>query len=140
MDGFQRGFVLHTRPYSESSLLLDVFSEHEGRVTLLAKGARRPRSAIKGALQPFTPLLLKWGGRGELRTLRSAEATGLGLPLSGNALYSGFYLNELVMRVLEPHIPYPALFLDYVTALTQLARYHNLSQHYAALSSRYSKR
>lgn len=125
MDGFQRGFVLHSRPYSESSLLLDVFSEFEGRITLLAKGARRPRSAIRGALQPFTPLLLKWGGRGELRTLRSAEATGLALPLSGNALYSGFYLNELVMRVLEPHTPYPALFFDYVTALTQLARYHN---------------
>ncbi|MFW9277716.1 DNA repair protein RecO, partial [Glaesserella parasuis] len=91
-----------SRPYSETSLILDVFSEGEGRVSLLAKGARGKRSALKGALQPFTPLLLKWGGRGELRTLRSAEATGLALPLSGNALYSGFYLNEVLMRVLEP--------------------------------------
>ncbi|ODP95551.1 MULTISPECIES: DNA repair protein RecO [Salinivibrio] len=125
MDGFQRGFVLHSRPYSETSLILDVFSEGEGRVSLLAKGARGKRSALKGALQPFTPLLLKWGGRGELRTLRSAEATGLALPLSGNALYSGFYLNEVLMRVLEPQTPYPTVFLDYVTALTQLARYNN---------------
>ncbi|WBA15280.1 DNA repair protein RecO [Salinivibrio proteolyticus] len=125
MDGFQRSFVLHSRPYSETSLILDVFSEGEGRVSLLAKGARGKRSALKGALQPFTPLLLKWGGRGELRTLRSAEATGLALPLSGNALYSGFYLNEVLMRVLEPQTPYPTVFLDYVTALTQLARYNN---------------
>jgi DNA repair protein RecO (recombination protein O) len=125
VDGFQRGFVLHSRPYSETSLILDVFSEGEGRVSLLAKGARGKRSALKGALQPFTPLLLKWGGRGELRTLRSAEATGLALPLSGNALYSGFYLNEVLMRVLEPQTPYPTVFLDYVTALTQLARYNN---------------
>ena len=65
MEGWQRAFVLHSRPYSETSLLLDLFSESEGRVRVLAKGARSCRSQLKGALQPFTPLLVRWGGRGE---------------------------------------------------------------------------
>ncbi len=73
MDGWQRAFVLHSRPYSETSLMLDVFTEQEGRQRLLAKGARRRRSGLKGALQPFTPLLIRWGGRGELKILRDAD-------------------------------------------------------------------
>ncbi len=125
MEGLQRCFVLHARPYSETSLILDVFSEQSGRVTLMAKGARSKRSNLKGALQPFTPLLMKWSGRGEMFTLRQAEPIGLALPLSGKALYSGFYLNELVGRVIENGTSYPTLFFDYVNALTELARYHN---------------
>ncbi|STK93478.1 DNA repair protein [Escherichia coli] len=68
---------------------------------LVAKGARSKRSTLKGALQPFTPLLLRFGGRGEVKTLRSAEAVSLALPLSGITLYSGLYINELLSRVLE---------------------------------------
>ena len=86
MDGWQRAFVLHARPYSETSLLLDTFTEGQGRVRLLAKGARSRRSQLKGALQPFTPLLIRWGGKGEVKTLRSAEAVSLALPLSGITL------------------------------------------------------
>lgn len=74
MDGWQRAFVLHSRPWSETSLMLDVFTEESGRVRLVAKGARSKRSNLKGALQPFTPLLVRFGGRGEVKTLRSAEA------------------------------------------------------------------
>lgn len=82
-EGLQRCFVLHRRPYSESSLILDVFSEEYGRLTLIAKGARSKRSNLKGALQPFTPLLLKWSGNSSMKTLRQAEAISLGLPLHG---------------------------------------------------------
>ncbi|MGL5365682.1 MAG: DNA repair protein RecO, partial [Plesiomonas shigelloides] len=77
MEGWPRGFVLHGRPYSETSLLLDIFTEEEGRVRMLAKGARSRRSQLKGCLQPFTPLLLRWSGRGEVKTLRSAEPAAL---------------------------------------------------------------
>ncbi len=110
MEGWQRVFVLHARPYSETSLLLDVFSESDGRVTVLAKGARSRRSALKGALQPFTPLLMRWGGKGEVKTLRSAEPVSMGLPLTGTYLYCGLYVNELLMRVLGQEIGYSALF------------------------------
>lgn len=125
MEGLQRCFVLHSRPYSETSLILDVFSENHGRVSLMAKGARGKRSPLKGALQPFTPLLMKWSGRGEMHTLRHAEAMGLAIPLSGNALFSGFYLNEILSRVVEPETAYHQLFYDYVTALTELAQHRN---------------
>lgn len=110
MDGWQRAFVLHSRPWSETSLMLDVFTEESGRVRLVAKGARSKRSNLKGALQPFTPLLVRFGGRGEVKTLRSAEAVSLALPLSGITLYSGLYVNELISRVLEHETRFSELF------------------------------
>lgn len=125
MEGWQRAFVLHGRPYSETSLLLDLFTEDEGRVRVLAKGARARRSPLKGCLQPFTPLLVRWGGRGEVKTLRNAEPVSLALPLTGVMLYSGLYVNELLARVLEHETNFSALFFDYLHCL----------QHLAALSS-----
>lgn len=124
-EGLQRCFVLHRRPYSESSLILDVFSEEFGRVTLMSKGARSKRSNLKGALQPFTPLLLKWSGNGSMKTLRQAEPISLGLPLFGINLYSAMYVNELIGRVLMAEVPMPALFHDYLHALTELAQCDN---------------
>ncbi|MDR0217980.1 MAG: DNA repair protein RecO [Enterobacteriaceae bacterium] len=121
MDGWQRAFVLHGRPYSETSLLLDFFTENEGRVRVLAKGARSRRSHLKGCLQPFTPLLIRWSGRGEIKTLRDAEPISLALPLTGTVLYSGLYVNELLSRVLEQGVAYPALFFDYLQCLQLLA-------------------
>lgn len=121
IQGWQRGFVLHSRPYSETSLLLDIFSDTLGRVSVLAKGARARRSAWRGVLQPFTPLLIRLAGRGELRTLRSAEAISLALPLSGTDLYCGLYVNELLSRVLGQDIPYQSLFFDYLQCLQHLA-------------------
>lgn len=125
LDGLQRCFILHRRPYSESSLILDVFSEEYGRLTLISKGARSKRSALKGALQPFTPLLLKWSGNGSMKTLRQAEPISLGLPLFGIHLYSAMYINELIGRVLAQEIPMQALFHDYLHALTELAHGNN---------------
>ncbi|MBD1555345.1 DNA repair protein RecO [Vibrio sp. S9_S30] len=124
-DGLQRCFVLHRRPYSETSLILDVFSEEYGRMSIMAKGARSKRSNLKGALQPFTPLLMKWSGKGSMRTLRQAEPISLGLPLSGIYLYSALYVNELIGRLLENETPYPALFHDYLLVLTELAQADN---------------
>lgn len=121
MDGWQRAFVLHGRPWSETSLLLDLFSEQHGRVRVLAKGARSKRSSLKGALQPFTPLLVRWGGRGEVKTLRGAEPVSLALPLSGTTLYCGLYVNELLSRVLEDEIPFSDLFFDYLHCIQSLA-------------------
>lgn len=121
MESWQRAFVLHSRPYSETSLLLDLFTESHGRVRLLAKGARGRRSSLKGALQPFTPLLVRWGGKAEVKILRSAEPVSLALPLSGTALYSGLYVNELVMRVLEQETSYATLFFDYLNCMQKLA-------------------
>ena len=121
IEGWQRAFVLHGRPYSETSLLLDLFSEHHGRVRVLAKGARSKRSSLKGALQPFTPLLVRWGGRGEVKTLRGAEPVSLALPLSGITLYCGLYVNELLARVLEQETAFTDLFFDYLHCIQALA-------------------
>ncbi|MDO9766417.1 DNA repair protein RecO [Glaesserella parasuis] len=125
IEHWQRGFVLHRREYSESSLLVDFFTENHGRITLLAKGARRPRSPLKSVLQPFTPLLLKWTGQGDLKTLTKAEPASLTLPMQTLALYSGFYVNEVLARVLENHTAYPELFQHYLHCMTKLASQPN---------------
>ncbi|AUI65927.1 MULTISPECIES: DNA repair protein RecO [Glaesserella] len=125
IEQWQRGFVLHRREYSESSLLVDFFTEHHGRITLLAKGARRSRSPLKSLLQPFTPLLLRWSGKGDLKTLTKVEAASLTLPMQTLALYSGFYVNEVLARVLENHTAYPELFQHYLHCVTKLASQPN---------------
>lgn len=118
---WQRGFVLHKREYSETSFLVDFFTEYHGRITLLAKGARRPRSPLKALLQPFTPLLLRWSGKGDLKTLTKVEAASLTLPMNTLALYSGFYVNEMLVRVLENQTAYQELFQHYLLCVTKLA-------------------
>ncbi len=117
----QPAYMLHHRPYRESSLLLEAFSRDYGRVGLVARAARRPRSPWRGTLQPFRSLLLSWTGRGELMTLTDAELAESGPFLSGRALLSGFYMNELVMRLLQRNDPHPALFEAYGSALKGLA-------------------
>ncbi len=129
MEGWQRAFVLHGRPYSETSLMVDLFTEGQGRVRILAKGARGRRSNLKGCLQPFTPLLVRWTGRGEVKTLRNAEAVSLALPLSGSIVYSGLYVNELVSRVLEQETNYSSLFFDYLQCLQNLAAASTSPEH-----------
>lgn len=122
MDGWQRAFILHTRSYSESSLLVDLFVESAGKITVLAKGARRKRSSLKGVLQPFTPLIVQYSGQGEIKTLRQVEAMSLALPLISISLYSAFYLNELLHRVLIAETDMPTLFEHYLHSLQQLAK------------------
>lgn len=121
MESWQHAFVLHGRPYSETSLLLDFFTENHGRVRIIAKGARAKRSKLKGILQPFIPLLVRWGGQGGVKTLHTAEAVSLSLALSGVNLYCGLYVNELVVRVLQYETVFSELFFDYLHCLQTLA-------------------
>jgi len=115
-------FVLHARPWRETSLIVESFSRCHGRLGLLARGARRPKSRMRGLLQPFIPLLLSWRGKGELATLTGAEAEGSVLPLSGSAAIVGFYVNELLLRFLHRHDPEPLLFDHYRAALDRISR------------------
>lgn len=118
----QPAFILHSHPYSETSLIIDVFTRDHGRLPLLARGARRPRAALRGLLQAFQPLELGWFGRGEVRTLAKAEWQG-GMPLlAGPQLMLGYYLNELLLRLLPRDDAHPVLFERYWRTLTQLAR------------------
>lgn len=114
------GFVLHTWPFKESSLVADVFTLHHGRVALIARGARRPRSASRGLVQPFTALSLSWFGKNELHTLHDVEWQGGLVPPQGEALMCGFYLNELLMKLLPREDPHELLFGHYQDALRQL--------------------
>lgn len=109
----QPAYLLHRRAYRESSLLLEVFTQDDGRVGLVAKGARGRKSSNKSLLQPFHPLLISSRGRGELTTLTSVELQSRGCHLSGNRLVCGFYANELLMRLMVRNDPHPQLFSSY---------------------------
>jgi DNA repair protein RecO (recombination protein O) len=120
VDG-QAAYVLHLHPYSETSLVVDVFTRDHGRVPLLARGARRPRSAMRGLLMSFQPLELGWFGGGEVKTLAKAEWLG-GMPLlGGRCLLLGYYLNELLLKMLPREDAHVALFEAYAAALRALA-------------------
>ena len=116
----QPAYVLHQRPYRESSLLLEVFSCDYGRLGLVARSAKRAPAPWRGTLQQFRHLLLSWAGRGELMTLANVELAESGPFLSGRGLLSGFYMNELLMRLVQRHDPHPALFEAYRSALAGL--------------------
>ncbi|MBQ5947429.1 DNA repair protein RecO [Massilia sp. ST3] len=117
----QPGFVLHSYPYKETSLIVDMFTRDHGRVGLVAKGAKRPLSKLRGVLQTFQPLSVSFSGKSELRTLIDAEWVGGMLPLEKTALLCGFYLNELLVKLLARDDKHPALFDHYVSTLNQLA-------------------
>ena len=117
----QPAFILHRRPYRNSSLLLEAFSQECGRLSLVARGATPPRSRLKGLLQPFAPLLLSWIGAGELATLTAAEDTGLPAPLPPSRVLAGLYINELLVRLLPRLDPLPELFAAYQNLLAELA-------------------
>jgi len=117
----QAAFILHAYPYRETSLIVEAFSQNFGRVALVARGARRGRSALRGTLMAFQPLELGWFGQGEMHTLAKAEWQG-GLPLPRDqALLIGYYLNELLLRLLPREDPHPALFDAYHEMLAHLA-------------------
>lgn len=121
-QGDQPAYVLHTYPYRETSLIVEVFSRDFGRLPLMARGARRPKSAVRGLLLSFQPLSLSWFGKAELRTLHNAEWQGGQPLLQGTALICGFYLNELLLKLLHRDDPHEQLFLYYQETLQELAR------------------
>lgn len=117
-----QAYVLHGRAYRETSMLLELFSREHGRVGLVARGARSTRSRLRGVLRPFLPLLVSWSQRGELGTLTGAETDGPVKLAGGAMLAGGFYMNELLMRLLARNDPHPDLYRVYDRALTDLAK------------------
>lgn len=115
-------FVLHRRPYRETSLLVEAFAREHGRLGLIARSAARSRSGLRALLQPFVPVLLSWSGRGELATLTAAESWGRPCRLPPARLLSGLYLNELLIALLARQDPHPELYDAYHETLDQLAR------------------
>lgn len=114
-------YVLHRRPYRDTSVLAECYTRPHGRIGLVARGARAPRARLAAVLQPFQRLLVSFAGRGELAALRGAEADGLPTALGGAALAAGFYANELLMRACLREDPHPALFDAYAALLETLA-------------------
>ena len=114
-------FVLHRYDWSETSLVLEVFTRHHGRIALVAKGVKRPTSQFRPVLLPLQPLQVSWTGDAEVRTLKSAQWQGGHVMPTGEALISGSYLNELLMRLLARDDAHPALFEHYRFAVQLLA-------------------
>jgi len=117
----QPAFVLHSYPYKETSLIVDLFTRDFGRIAVVAKGAKRPLSKLRGVLQTFQPLSVSWSGKQELRTLIDAEWVGGMLPIERTALLCGFYLNELLVKLIARDDPHRALFDHYISTLNELA-------------------
>jgi DNA repair protein RecO (recombination protein O) len=120
VDG-QPVFVLHTYPFRETSLIVEAFSRDFGRVALLARGARRPRSVMRGLLLAFQPLEIAWAGKGEVQTLMKAEWQGGQPLLTGRALFCGYYLNELLMHLLPREDAHERLFSVYADTLRRFS-------------------
>ena len=114
------GYVLHSRPWHETSLIVEAFTREFGRVGLVARGVRRARSQFRGLLLPFRLLLLSWSGRGELPTLTGVDTDGPVRSLAGRTLFSGFYVNEILMKLMARDDPHPELFDDYRCAVVDL--------------------
>jgi DNA repair protein RecO (recombination protein O) len=117
------GYLLHQRPYRDTSLIVDIFTRDHGRLTTFARGVRgaRGRSTRFSSLRPFQRLLLSWHGRGEAPRLIAAEADGAGAALPSANLMSGFYVNELLLKLTTTHDPHPDLFALYENTLQALA-------------------
>ena len=117
----QAAYILHHRPFRDSSQLLDVITVDHGKLGLVARGSRGARSRLKGVLRPFMPLAISWVQRSDLGTLTGAEVRGAPLSLSGDALLSGYYVNELLINFLHRHDPQPEIFDAYGKTVEALA-------------------
>ena len=117
----QAAFILHHRPFRDTSQILDVLSREHGKLALVARGSRGPKSRLRGVLRPFMPLAMSWVQRSDLGTLTGAELHGAPLRLTGDALLSGYYVNELLLHFLHRHDPQPEIFDIYVRAIEALA-------------------
>lgn len=114
-------YVLHARPFGDTSLLLEVLTAQHGRIGLIAKGARAPKSRKRVLLQVLQPLLLSWRDSGDLGTLTAVEAAATATPLTGEPLFCAWYANELLMKLLPRHGQHPLLFVAYAHLLLRLA-------------------
>lgn len=115
-------YILHTRLFRNTSLIVELFSQTHGRISVVARSARGPQSRYKGQLQLFSPMLASWFGLHELKTLGNTELNGMPLQLNQHALFCGFYLNELIIRLLQKEDPHPTLFHLYQNSLCKLEK------------------
>lgn len=119
-------WLLHHRPYRDTSRIIDILSSEYGRLSLVARGSRAPKSRLGGILRPFLPLRLAWVIRADLGTLTGAELRGPPVALVGDALLSGYYVNELLLHFLHRHDPQPEIFTAYSRTIEFLAANRNL--------------
>ncbi len=122
----QSAFLLHSRPYRENQILLEFLTAQQGKISAISYLGKSLKSNKKALLQPFTPLKIVLKGQGNLKYLKRVEAESKSYQLTGNYLYSGFYLNELQVRLLGEHIPYNELFLQYQQSIEQLAQQRSI--------------
>ncbi|OGT67201.1 MAG: DNA repair protein RecO [Gammaproteobacteria bacterium RIFCSPHIGHO2_12_FULL_45_9] len=113
-------FILHRYPYRNTSWILECLTATEGRIRAVAQSARGTTSRFRGQLEPFTPFHMLFSGKSELKTLKQAELSDIPLSLNGEALWCGFYLNELLLKLLPPEDPHPHLFTHYANTLLML--------------------
>jgi len=128
----QPGYILHHRPFRDSSQILDVLTRDHGKIAVVARGSRGSKSRLAGVLRPFLPLRVSWVAKSDLGTLTGAEAGGAPAGLLGDALLSAYYVNELVLNFLHRHDPQPEIFELYETVIADLGRCDNVA---AALRS-----
>ena len=117
----ESAWLLHHRPFRDSSQILDILSRDHGHLAVVAKGSRRAKSKLRGILRPFLPLQLSWVIRSDLGTLTGAEMDGAPLTLTGDALLSGYYVNELILKLTHRHDPQPEIFAAYGRTIECLA-------------------
>ena len=123
----QPAFILHHRPFRDSSQIIDVISREHGKLSLVARGSRGAKSRLRGILRPFMPLSISWFLKSDLGTLTGAEVRGAPLSLSGDALFSGYYVNELMLHFLHRHDPQPEVFDLYAQAIQSLAAVQSIA-------------
>jgi len=123
----QPAWLLHHRPFRDSSRILDVFSRDFGRLSLVARGSRAANSKLKGVLRPFLPLQLSWVIRSDMGTLTGAEMNGAPISLGGDALLSAYYVNELLLNLLHRHDPQPEIFAVYDDTINALNAQPNVA-------------
>ena len=124
----ESAWLLHHRPFRDSSRLLEVLTQNHGRLSLVARGSRSAKSRLRGYLRPFLPLRLSWVMRTDLGTLTGAELDGSPLTLTGDALLSAYYINELLLNLMHRHDPQPDLFALYRATIERLGGDVSLAQ------------
>jgi len=123
----QPGYILHHRPFRESSQILDIMTRDYGKIALVARGSRGSKSRLAGVLRPFLPLKVSWVAKSDLGTLTGAEASGPPAGMRGDAMLSAFYVNELLLNFLHRHDPQAEIFELYAAVIAGLVGNENVA-------------
>jgi len=123
----QPGYILHHRPFRDSSQILDIVTRDHGKIAVVARGSRSSKSRLTGVLRPFLPLRVSWVMKSDLGTLTGAETAGPPSGVVGDALISAYYVNELLMNFLHRHDPQPEIFALYKEVIDALVKSGNVA-------------